>query len=68
MHKKQECVELRELSTEELGLKLVELKSLGLKMRLRKSVGQLSTSHEIRKVKKSIARVSTFIIQRSQEA
>lgn len=48
-----------ELSPEEVGLKLRELRDQLLQLRLRKNTGQVEKTHELRAIRKDIARLET---------
>ena len=56
--------ELKDLSVEELQIKLTELKEELFNLRLQLAVNQLENSNRIGAVKKDIARVSTVLRQR----
>lgn len=56
--------ELRELSVEELELKLADLKEELFNLRFQLAVNQLENSSRIGAVKKDIARISTILRQR----
>lgn len=56
--------ELRELSVEELELKLSDLKEELFNLRFQLAVNQLENSSRIGAVKKDIARISTILRQR----
>ncbi len=56
--------EVRELSSEELNLKIYSLKEELFNLRRRKAVGQLEDLNEIKRVRKDIARVYTVIKER----
>ena len=56
--------ELRELTEEELQLKLKDLKEELFNLRFQLAVNQLENSSRIGAVKKDIARVSTILRQR----
>ncbi len=53
--------EIREMTAEELGTKLVELKSELFNLRFQHAVNQLDNPMRISAVKKDIARVKTII-------
>ena len=56
--------EIREMSVEELELKLTDLKEELFNLRFQLAVNQLENSARIGAVKKDIARVSTILRQR----
>ncbi|KNF08027.1 50S ribosomal protein L29 [Gottschalkia purinilytica] len=61
--------EVRELTSQELGSKLVELKTELFNLRFQLATGQLDNPMRIKAVRKDIARVKTVIRQREiQEA
>lgn len=55
--------EFRQLSTQELGSKLAELKSELFNLRFQLATGQLDNPMRIKSVRKDIARVKTIIRQ-----
>ena len=52
--------EIRELSVAEIGLKTRELREQLLQLKLRKQTGQVEKTHEIRNLRKDIARLETI--------
>lgn len=56
--------EVRELSTEELNLKIYSLKEQLFNLRRMKATGQLENTSEIKNVRKDIARVYTVLKER----
>ncbi len=56
--------EIREMSVEELELKLTDLKEELFNLRFQLAVNQLENSSRIGAVKKDIARISTILRQR----
>lgn len=56
--------ELRELSTAELGSKLVDLKEELFNLRFQHATGQLENPLRIREVKKDYARIMTIMTER----
>ena len=56
--------DIRELSTEELNVKLFDLKKELFNLRFRNATNQLDNPLEIANVKKTIARVKTVIRER----
>jgi len=59
--------ELRDLSVEELEAKKVELLQSQFQMRMNKSMGQLEQTHELKQVRRDIARVNTILTQKAGE-
>ena len=57
--------EIREMTSEELDKKLVELKEELFNLRFQHSINQLDNPHKIADVKKDIARVMTVIRQKN---
>jgi large subunit ribosomal protein L29 len=57
--------EIRELSPAEIGTKLLETRSQLLHLRLRKHSGQVEKTHEVRVLRKSIARQETILREKS---
>ena len=52
--------EIRELSSVEIATKLRELREQLLQLRLRKQTGQVEKTHELRTLRKDIARLETI--------
>ena len=57
--------EIREMSAEQLGAKLVELKKELFNLRFQHAVNQLENPHRIVEVKRDIARVMTILQQKN---
>ena len=57
--------EIREMSVEELGNKVVELKQELFNLRLQKAMRKLENTAKIGEVKKSIAQIKTVITEKS---
>ena len=53
--------ELREMTPQELGVKLVDLKEELFNLRFQLATGQLENTSQIKHVKKDIARVKTVL-------
>lgn len=53
--------ELRQMTKEELGAKLVELSREQFNLRMQKGTGQLSKPDQVKKVKRDIARIHTVL-------
>jgi large subunit ribosomal protein L29 len=56
--------EIRELSPAELAVKLREVRGQFLHLRLRKQTGQVEKTHELRALRKDIARLETILKQK----
>jgi large subunit ribosomal protein L29 len=59
--------ELKEMSEEQLNEKLHELLETQFKNRMNKSMGQLQQTHELKAVRRDIARVKTILTQKAGE-
>lgn len=59
------ATELREKSVEELNVQLVELLQEQFKKRMEKATGQLEATHDIRIIRRDIARVKTIIREKA---
>jgi large subunit ribosomal protein L29 len=59
--------ELREKSAEELNVKLLELLKEQFNLRMQASTNQLAQTHELKKVRHSIARVKTLMTEKAGE-
>ena len=53
--------EIRELSPAEIATKLREIREQLLQLRLRKQTGQVEKTHELRTLRKDIARLETIL-------
>ena len=60
--------EIRDLSPGEITTKLRETRESLLQLRLRKQTGQVEKTHEIRTLRKDIARLETIANQKKQAA
>jgi len=60
--------EIRELSLAEIEIKLRETREQLLQLRLRKQTGQVEKTHEIRILRKDIARFETALTQKKAAA
>lgn len=58
--------EIRELSPEEIKTKVREIREQLLQLRLRKQTGQVEKTHELRTLRKDIARLETILNQKKQ--
>jgi large subunit ribosomal protein L29 len=56
-----ELNKLREKSPDELRAHLVELQKEGFSLRMQKATGQLAKTHDVRRVRREIARVNTLL-------
>jgi large subunit ribosomal protein L29 len=59
--------EIRELSDEQLGEKIIELKESLFRLRFKLSLGNTDVVKELRKQRKDLARVKTIISERQRE-
>jgi len=57
--------ELKDLSVDEVQAKKVELLNEQFKMRMNKSMGQLQQTHEIRNIRRDVARCNTILTQKA---
>ena len=60
--------EIRELSPGEITTKLRELREQLLQLRLRKQTGQVEKTHELRTLRKDIARLETILNEKKKKA
>jgi len=58
--------EIRELSPTEITAKLRDSRDQLLQLRLRKQTGQLEKTHELRALRKTIARLETILNEKSR--
>jgi large subunit ribosomal protein L29 len=58
--------EIRELSPDEIQTKLRETREQLLQLKLRKQTGQVEKTHELRTLRKDIARLETIANQKKQ--
>jgi large subunit ribosomal protein L29 len=56
--------EIRELSAAEIGTKLRETREQLLQLRMRKQTGQVEKTHELRVLRKDVARLETILKQK----
>jgi large subunit ribosomal protein L29 len=61
------AAELRDLATDELGVKERELTDQLFRMRIQKAMGQLESPEKIRTVRRDLARVKTVLRQKRVE-
>lgn len=59
--------EIQELAPAEITTKLRETREQLLQLRLRKQTGQVEKTHELRTLRKDIARLETFLRQKNQK-
>ena len=57
--------EIRDLSAAEINAKLTETREKLLGLRLRKQTGQIEKTHELRSLRKDIARLETIKTQKA---
>ncbi|MDO8543946.1 MAG: 50S ribosomal protein L29 [Opitutaceae bacterium] len=60
--------EIRELSPAEIGNKIRETREQLLNLRLRKQTGQVEKTHELRTLRKDIARLETELTAKKAKA
>lgn len=60
--------EARDLSVAEINVKLTETREKLLNLRLRKQTGQVEKTHELRALRKDIARLETVKNQKAKAA
>ena len=60
--------EIRDLSPGEITTKLREIREQLLQLRLRKQTGQVEKTHELRSLRKDIARLETILNQKKNAA
>ena len=60
--------EIRDLSPVEITTKIRETRESLLQVRLRKQTGQVEKTHELRSLRKDIARLETIIRQKNKQA
>jgi large subunit ribosomal protein L29 len=60
--------EIRELSPEEIKTKIREIREQLLQLRLRKQTGQVEKTHELRTLRKDIARLETILNEKKAQA
>lgn len=60
--------EIRELSPSEIETKLRETREALIQLRLRKHTGQVEKTHELRSLRKDIARLETLLTQKKAVA
>ena len=58
-----ELKQMRQKSAAELNTHLVELRKEQFALRMQKATGQLTKTHEARRVRREIARVNTLLAQ-----
>lgn len=62
------ALELRDLDSEELAVRLSELKEEIFNLRFQKATGQLDDHRQIRRVKRDVARIRTILRERELAA
>jgi large subunit ribosomal protein L29 len=60
--------EIRDLSAAEITTKIRETRESLLQVRLRKQTGQVEKTHELRSLRKDIARLETILRQKNKPA
>ena len=60
--------EIRDLTPDEIGSKIRESREKLLQLRLRKQTGQVEKTHEIRTLRKGVARLETILRQKNKPA
>jgi large subunit ribosomal protein L29 len=60
--------EIRELSATEIATKIREIRADLLDKRMRKMTGQVEKTHELRSLRKDVARLETIIRQKNKPA
>jgi len=60
--------EIRELSPAEITSKLTDTREQLLQLRLRKQTGQVEKTHELRTLRKDIARLETALTEKNRQA
>jgi large subunit ribosomal protein L29 len=60
--------EIRELSPAEISTKLREIREQLIQLRLRKHTGQVEKTHELRSLRKDVARLETVLNQKKSQA
>ena len=59
--------ELREKTVEELQQELLDLRRKQLSQRIQQSTGQLGQTHEVRSLRRDVARIKTVLNQKAGE-
>jgi large subunit ribosomal protein L29 len=60
--------EIRELAPAEISTKLRDIRGQLLQLRLRRQTGQVEKTHELRALRKDIARLETILNQKKAQA
>jgi large subunit ribosomal protein L29 len=60
--------EIRDLSAAEITTKIREIRESLLQARMRKMTGQVENTHELRSLRKNIARLETILRQKNKPA
>ena len=60
--------EMRELAPAEISTKLREIREQLLQLKLRKQTGQVEKTHELRTLRKDIARLETILNEKKAKA
>lgn len=59
--------EIREMSTEDINKRIVELKNELFEMRMKQATGSLEKPHMINKLRKDVARLKTVLTEKSKD-
>ena len=59
--------EIREMSTEDINKKIVELKNELFEMRMKQATGSIEKPHMINKLRKDVARLKTVLTEKSKD-
>ena len=60
-----ELKDLRQKSSSELDVHLLDLQKEQFSLRMQKATGQLTKTHEIRRVRREIARVKSLLVNKN---
>ena len=56
--------EIRELSVDDLKVKVKDLQDQVFRLRIQKAMGQLDASHKVRQLRRELARVKTVLTEK----
>ena len=59
--------ELREKSVEDLNAELLALRKKQVNVRMQQATGQLGETHQVRQLRRDIARVKTVLVEKAGE-
>jgi large subunit ribosomal protein L29 len=68
MADKSSAEDLRQMSADELGEKLIELKKEQFNLRFQAASGQLANTARVREVRRTVARIKTIQSEKSKAA